>query len=954
MDINPAMKYVMKHAGKRKAEFKKDNMCPEYLFLGLLKLSKANVDKDFHGHIEKEPIDNDIKNVAEILTNSGINPNNRQVELIRILKAENASTDRSSEVTDLLVKANKTNNREKITAADILTLLINEPTPILASCVFSKDKGKKATGILSGRKQILSDLTGDLKKMRHRLLDKVYGQDHAIHAFAEGIFNADVLAPADINRKAPSAIFVLAGPPGVGKTFLAEQAAGELGRPFKRLDMSSYSDHQAHSALIGFAPSYKESKPGILTGFVEEYPNGILLFDEIEKAHPNTIQLFLQILDAGILHDDFSGKTVPFKDTIIIFTTNAGKQLYEDNHKINAAGLPRQTILNALENSANTSGGQAFPAAICSRLATGYLIMFNNLRVHDLIKINESTFNRLCLLFKKQYGIDVSADLLLANSLLFAQGGSVDARVLKAQTELFFKNEIFKLCRLWDNNFESALSKLKSVHFRVKTENLPETVKHLFEYTAKQEILIFGNFTSVEILKDKMPDIAISNTSDINEAFKILGERDINLVLLELCPYTVSGTSATIGFDNIPIAAEMLSKPKHFFETVRDKMPELPVYLLETNSLRIDNELQTAFVRAGVRGKLVFSQENADIFIEEIKTIVKQAYLQKAAISLASQQKILSFETAPTLSTNRTKAIIHLKEMNTRRVLKADDYKDALSDIKNMNVRFSNVVGVPNAKSELQTLSDYLKNPERFNILGITPPQRVLLHGPTGTGKTLLVNAMAGESDVAFFPVTASSLIAKEQGDEQEAIKALFEKAKRYAPAIIFIDEIDAIGKLRTISNTEQGTEKAFNALLSEMDSFKSDKKRPVFVLVATNYEIDESEGSAKTIDPALVKRFDRAIMIGLPDKNDRECYIRAILNNAKNNKISEDKIKNIAQRSEGLSFAKLEQVLKSAYNTAEKNTPINDEMLEEAFYNVCYKENKYWDHHFVPKHLKS
>ena len=89
------------------------------------------------------------------------------------------------------------------------------------------------------------------------------------------------------------------------KTYLAEQAADTLKLPFKRFDMSSYADHQAHISLIGFAPSYKDAKPGMLTEFVKKHPHSILLLDEIEKAHLNTIQLFLQILDAGRLHDDF-------------------------------------------------------------------------------------------------------------------------------------------------------------------------------------------------------------------------------------------------------------------------------------------------------------------------------------------------------------------------------------------------------------------------------------------------------------------------------------------------------------------------------------------------------------------------------------------------------------------------------------------------------------------------
>ena len=139
------------------------------------------------------------------------------------------------------------------------------------------------------------DLVANLRGLRSELLTKVFGQDHAVHTFIEGLYNAEVTAAADKERRRPAAVFVFAGPPGVGKTYLAELCASFLKRPFKRFDMTGYTDHQAHNLLVGFAPSYQSAQAGLLTGFVEKNLNGILLFDEIEKAHLNTIQLFYQI-----------------------------------------------------------------------------------------------------------------------------------------------------------------------------------------------------------------------------------------------------------------------------------------------------------------------------------------------------------------------------------------------------------------------------------------------------------------------------------------------------------------------------------------------------------------------------------------------------------------------------------------------------------------------------------
>ena len=537
--------------------------------------------------------------------------------------------------------------------------MTHEPTPMLAVIfplqpahpVASPEDEQKRNEANTGI-SFLPELTGRIRTMRYALLEKVHGQDHVVHAFAEGMFNAEVLAVADETRKRPRAIFVFAGPPGVGKTFLAEQAAQALAIPFKRFDMSSYADHQAQTNLIGFSPSYKEAKPGQLTGFVKDHPHSILLFDEIEKAHLNTIMLFLQLLDAGMLHDDFTDQTVAFKDTIIIFTTNAGRQLYEGDRKANAAGIPRQTILNALETDTHPQTGKPFfPGAICSRLATGYPMMFNHLQAFDLEKISAGEFSRFCALFEKQYHIHVEADKLLSTTLLFAEGGQVDARTLRAQTELFFKNEIFKLCQLWGDSMNIALKKLKSIHFEVTVDHLPADVLPLFRNTEQPEILFFGDRLIAEQLIKQIPDIVVNHTVTTDDALKTLGERNICFVLLELsadpmnpidpmAAHTVSAEPEPVAgtmfvFDHIPMAASSIRESRNFFKLLRERLPEIPVYILESAKLKIDGELLTAFVRAGARGKLTFSADENGIMAEEISGICAHAYLQTVAAEMS-------------------------------------------------------------------------------------------------------------------------------------------------------------------------------------------------------------------------------------------------------------------------------------------------------------------------------
>ncbi len=982
MELSTAMRYVMIRAQSEAAALFHINMFPEHILLGIMKLSELSAEEISPTSSHKADIDEDIGRLKEIFTRRlKLNPSQTRVKLRQILAGEIPGGNGSWLISELLDKATEAESRDQLYPSVILKVIIDNPSPIIKSVLGLKDTENSAelsevnpkTGeanreideASSGEQlsgvAFLPVLTRRIRDMRYGLLNKVQGQDHGVHAFAEGLFASEVLSRADENRKRPRAIFVFAGPPGVGKTFLAEQAAEALELPFKRFDMSSYSDHQAHIQLIGFAASYKDAKEGLLTGFVKKNPNSILLFDEIEKANLNTIQLFLQILDAGNLHDDFLDQDISFKDTIIIFTTNGGRQLYEGEYlSVNAANLPRQTILNALETDVHPQTGKPFfPAAICSRLATGYPIMFNHLSAHNLESISQAELQRLSGLFEKQYGIAVTFDRLLPFTLLFAEGGLVDARTLRAQSELFFKNEIYNLCRLWADGLETALEKVKRIDFTVDTGNLPDNVKSLFENPDSPEILIFNDPLFAARLSETAAGLTIYSASELVEAFEILSKQDVGFVVMKLCNtsdpnfdpmatrYSLDEPifdAGTVGaFDNVPMAASSLAQSRGFFKALRERMPEMPVYLLQNDSFIIDSELEIGFIRAGSRGKLTAASDDLALFSEDLTRIAGQIHLQKLAAEMASSHKILSFETAPALSADKTVATIRLRELSLRLAANASDRSVVLDEVEKPKVSFSDVIGAQGAKDELRFFTDYLKNPKAFAAKGLKPPKGVLLYGPPGTGKTLLARAMAGESDVAFIPAVASSFVTKWQGSGPESVRELFRRARRYAPAIIFIDEIDAIGRMRG-QNTGHGEEMALNALLTEMDGFSVDPKRPVFVLGATNFEVESDKSGIGVIDQALVRRFDRRILVDLPTKQDRMQYIRYMLNKRPGHMVSEVMIERLAGSSAGLSLANLESVMElAARNAAKMGLNINDEILEEAFELTRHGEKKDW-----------
>ncbi len=184
---------------------------------------------------------------------------------------------------------------------------------------------------------------------------------------------------------------------------------------------------------------------------------------------------------------------------------------------------------------------------------------------------------------------------------------------------------------------------------------------------------------------------------------------------------------------------------------------------------------------------------------------------------------------------------------------------------------FADVAGVDEAKQELQEIVEFLKTPEKYTKLGAKIPKGVLLVGPPGTGKTLLAKAVAGEAGVPFFSISGSEFIELFVGVGSARVRDLFEQAKKQSPCIIFIDELDAIGKSRTSGGFYGGNderEQTLNQLLTEMDGFSADGTT-VIVLAATN--------RPETLDPALLRpgRFDRQVLVDRPDKIGREAILK-------------------------------------------------------------------------------
>lgn len=246
-------------------------------------------------------------------------------------------------------------------------------------------------------------------------------------------------------------------------------------------------------------------------------------------------------------------------------------------------------------------------------------------------------------------------------------------------------------------------------------------------------------------------------------------------------------------------------------------------------------------------------------------------------------------------------------------------------------VKFSDVAGLKEVKEDMQDMVDFVRNPRKYNENGAKLPKGAILYGPSGTGKTLLAKAIAGEAGIPFFSASGSSFIEMFAGVGAKRVRELFNEARRNAPCIVFIDEIDAVGGRRSNFSSNGEQRQTLNELLTQMDGFHGSEG--VLVLCATNRLED--------LDEALIRpgRFDKQIMVPLPNTpEDREEVIRLY---TANKKLNEDvNVQYLAKITMGFSPAEIEALLNEAtiIATKENDGIINTENIDDAYYKILMK----------------
>lgn len=755
------------------------------------------------------------------------------------------------------------------------------------------------------------------------LSEKVFGQDVVIQKFVQGYINSKL---AGNSRKGkPAASFLFAGPPGVGKTYLAKVASEVLHMPLKVLDMSEYPDEHSVWGLVGFEKSYKQAGPGRLTSFVSENPACILLIDEIEKAHVAAKMLFLQVLEGARLTDKFYNEEVNFENVIVIFTTNSGKELYEDNETADLSALSETEILDTLREDGS------FPKELCSRFASGSIMMFNHLPSYYLADIVKSKMNEVTADMEKNYQLKISYDALLPELFLFQAGSNIDARVASGQSADFVKKVVVDFVKeRVEKEGELKLDKL-SIEINLDKEN--EEIYSRFVNKEEGIVLVVSDSGKFKSVTGKYN---IVQATDENEMVQILRDNRIDAAIIDLS-YKVSENivaSNALGVESVGMDC---------FETIHEKAPQIPVYVTWQETYGAED--RKAIMSKGARGFFVPGKDEK-MYTKCINKILDQLNIQRNLELLKQKGERMGYKIRYRVEDST--GIIELYDMWLKTVgaddaaLRRKAKKSKVFDFERPTMRFADIIGAEQAKRDFKHFINYMNNIEKYIMEGAEIPKGVLLYGPPGTGKTSLAKALAGECGALFLNTTGASI--RNSQNPVDEIKDLFKIAYINAPAIIFIDEVDVIAKERT--GYDNLTELMVNTLLTEMEGFSDkDPFKPVFVVAATNYGVDRQSArpGEVIIDPAFVRRFDNPVYVGLPSHEERKQYLQMLLKKKNyDGKISEGAIDYVVERTGGSSLAFMKRAISNLTNRAiDENKRITDDLLIETMETQLYGEKR-------------
>lgn len=695
-----------------------------------------------------------------------------------------------------------------------------------------------------------------IREVQSRLQSTFFGQDHAIDRLTETYLQQ--CEGLGATREGPASLLFV-GEPGTGKTSMARTFSQELrqvgeDRPFVRLDMSNYTDPQTAKSLVGREKAFRGSETGDLTGIVANNERSIILLDEIDRAHPQAHNIILRALGEGSLRDHRLGREVSFGDSLFILTTNAGRSLYGDKNKLgyftDTDRIPRSTVLESVREEMPPSSN-----ALLDRI--GETVVFAPLSFTVLQQIGVSKLEDWRASLKRRgIDLDVIPDLdTLAALLVLHCGPNTSARGVERAVDSVLDQ---RLTRWQLQNAESGLETLKIV-LKEEAEN------GIFDIESRRRELRVLCVDDDASYLDKLSDLISEHchffgVTSVQEAKDRLAEDDFDLLLLDLQLKESQGQSELPVFNSEGRVQQGVRPALRLLKHIREQHPDVPVYIHSNHLTSRDDPAYDAFIEAGGAAGFVPKpgpKTDSTEIQEDLLSRLNEIAWERLGEEHHRQGERLLFETRP-YSSNGDVLTFYLQDLRFTSTPTVADLEWFTVEIPDQT--FDSLVGVDDVRRRLDEALQYLHSPSSFAQEGIRPPMGYLLYGPPGTGKTSIAKAVANESNARFIEVSGTTFERKFVGEGPQRVRKLFRTARKYAPTVVFIDELDSVGSRDDHGASDSESRVSIvNTLLSVLDGFSSNEG--VLVIGATNQK--------DKIDDALLrsKRLGRHLEVDGPDK---------------------------------------------------------------------------------------
>lgn len=764
------------------------------------------------------------------------------------------------------------------------------------------------------KKKELVELSKNTKTLYQTLCTNIKGQDAAIHYFVQGIFKGQFIPES--SGQTLHNIFLLSGPPGIGKSRLAHITADVLKRSILEINLDMNAAETFAKDLVNTVSGSK--KAGRITKFVEENPSGILLLKNIEKASPKVVSAISQIIETGRVVDASTGKSISFGESIIIFTTHVGAELYLNDNL--GSMLPKSVILGSFAKELEESD---FPIIFFYEYFNNEnIIFFKDMAVNHLLELMEQSFFDFANEIKNEYGYDMDLDPDMLNLCLFNQCDMIDANSVLPLSRAFLKNEFYELSR---HLAPDALTKIQKIIFTVERPEVESPMATLFNYKEKPQVLLVADREKYKcLLENEFIDYIF--VTSIDEAVKTLSNTILSFVVVDL----MEGVEDR-GFNVLSLDDEV-SVGLGVFEIVRENLPTLPVYLIKHDNITMADYF--TFMQKGARGTVDLSvdREHAQA---EMLLVARDTLIQKNYDALQREDLIVKYNTAQQLSDDGKTAEVIFYDFDFETLKGPDPVDEYLEEEKEPRY-FDDIVGGTSAKEDLKYLKEYLVNPEAFVMKYHSVPGGVLLFGSADAGKVSLARALATEAEASLLMITPSRLADLTPEGACQLLKDLFEKAIREAPAVILIEKFDLLIKACGL-----GAVRTFINGIKDIKNCGS----PVLFVGTMNWSHSTVSDENSELDPELLHLLEHKIYVRLPDRDERIAGIKKALNNKGITTIPDTIINNIADRVFGHSIADINDFISLATRMALKQQKeVDSDILSDALDELTFGQKHDWE----------